>query len=80
MKRALILIQLAMIACSHAPVDDTTAPEAIEPAKDAIVKTTENGPVKVTVRVWPAKPTLSAPSSRRPTFILDDRVATIFDR
>jgi hypothetical protein len=44
--------------CSHSATEDTAAPEAIEPSKDAIVKTTENGPVKVTVRVWPGKPTL----------------------
>jgi hypothetical protein len=34
------------------------APAAIEPAKDAIDKTIENGPVKVETRVWPKKPTL----------------------
>ena len=32
-----------------------------EPPKDAIVKTTENGPVKATVTVWPGKPTLGDP-------------------
>lgn len=39
--------------------DDEPAP--IVPAKDAITKTTENGPVKATVKVWPAKPSLSDP-------------------
>jgi hypothetical protein len=34
----------------------TTAP--ITPAKDAIAKTTEIGPVKATIKVWPPKPTL----------------------
>ncbi len=34
----------------------STAP--ITPAKDALTKTTEVGPVKATVKVWPAKPTL----------------------
>ncbi|HEY0481756.1 MAG TPA: hypothetical protein VGD37_29765 [Kofleriaceae bacterium] len=42
--------------------DDTagSAPAAavIAPAKDAIVKTTEVGPVKATIKVWPAKPSL----------------------
>ena len=55
MKRALLIL---LVACGHAASDETAAPEAIEPTKDAIAKTTENGPVKVTVRVWPAKPTL----------------------
>lgn len=43
--------------------DETTASEAapIEPAKDAITKTTEVGPVKATIKVWPAKPTLADP-------------------
>jgi hypothetical protein len=45
--------------------EDAADPEAatasIEPAKDAITKTTEVGPVKATVRVWPAKPTLGDP-------------------
>jgi hypothetical protein len=39
---------------------EATAPP-IEPAKDAIAKTTEVGPVKATVKVWPAKPTLADP-------------------
>lgn len=34
----------------------TAAP--IVPAKDALTRTTEVGPVKATVKVWPAKPTL----------------------
>ena len=32
-----------------------------DPPKDAIVKTTESGPVKATVAVWPPKPTLGDP-------------------
>src|SRR5437899_1229797 len=53
MKRLLILL----VVCSYgAPIDDMFAP--IEPPKDAIDKTTENGPVKVETRVWPKKPTL----------------------
>jgi len=57
MKRLVLVVAIA--ACSHASPDDASAP--IEPAKDAIAKTTENGPVKATVLVWPAKPTLGDP-------------------
>lgn len=53
MKWALLLL----VACSSAPVEEVK----IEPTKDAITKTTENGPVKAVVRVWPAKPTLADP-------------------
>jgi hypothetical protein len=52
MKRAFVLL----LACSHAAPDEASGPP--EPGKDAIVKTAENGPVKATVTVWPAKPTL----------------------
>ena len=47
-----------LIGCGSA--EDTTAPaaEVIAPTKDAIAKTTENGPVKATVTVWPGKPAL----------------------
>jgi hypothetical protein len=56
MKRALVMIALA--ACGSSSDDPTTESAPIEPAKDAISKTTENGPVKATIKVWPAKPTL----------------------
>jgi len=56
MKRALILIAIA--ACSGGESTTTDEPVAITPSKDAVTKTAENGPVKATVRVWPAKPTL----------------------
>lgn len=56
MKRVLVLIALA--ACGGNEVETETETTVIEPTKDAIAKTTENGPVKATVRVWPAKPTL----------------------
>jgi len=55
-------ITAATIAGCHD--DDTSDPAAaapIVPAKDAIAKTTELGPVKATIRVWPAKPTLGDP-------------------
>lgn len=38
--------------------DAETTAAVIEPAKDAITMPTEVGPVKATVKVWPAKPTL----------------------
>ncbi len=44
--------------CGGEETESTEEPAPFEPAKDAIAKTTENGPVKATVRVWPAKPTL----------------------
>ena len=50
---------LAVACSSSAP--DTAEPAQLVPTKDAIAKTTENGPVKATVRVWPAKPTLGEP-------------------
>lgn len=55
------LALLVLVACgSHSALDASQAP-ASEPGKDAIVKTTENGPVKATVTVWPPKPTLGDP-------------------
>lgn len=58
MKRLLILF---VIGCSgHSILDQETASK-VEPSKDAITKTTENGPVKATVTVWPPKPTLGDP-------------------
>jgi hypothetical protein len=57
MKRLLLLLA----ACgSHSALDDT-APVSTEPAKDAIAKHSETGPVKVDVHAWPAKPTLDDP-------------------
>ncbi|MBA3465330.1 MAG: hypothetical protein H0T46_35690 [Deltaproteobacteria bacterium] len=56
MKRLVLLCALA--ACGGSKVEVTEQAELIAPPKDAIAKTTENGPVKATVKVWPAKPTL----------------------
>jgi hypothetical protein len=54
------LVTLAAAAGCHG--DEASDPAAgaapIAPAKDALSKTTEVGPVKATVKVWPAKPTL----------------------
>ena len=57
--RSLLVIVVA--ACGGSSVLDSSAPQALAPPKDAIAKTTENGPVKATVKVWPAKPTLGDP-------------------
>ncbi len=56
MKRLLVVATLA--ACSHGSTPDQVPASALEPPKDAIVKVTENGPVKATIKVWPAKPRL----------------------
>lgn len=55
-KRALLVLALAACGSTTTETPSDTAP--IEPAKDALSKTTENGPVKATVKVWPAKPTM----------------------
>jgi hypothetical protein len=55
----LTITLIAAVGCHEEAVTDPGAATApIEPAKDAITKTTEVGPVKATVKVWPAKPTL----------------------
>lgn len=59
MRRLALLAVLA--ACSSHAAHDPVAPDQAPPPKDAIAKTTENGPVKVEVHVWPAKPTLDDP-------------------
>lgn len=54
------LLVLALVGCgSSEEVADEPAPIVVD--KDAIAKTTENGPVKAKVLVWPAKPSLSDP-------------------
>ncbi|HEY4060120.1 MAG TPA: hypothetical protein VGM39_26075 [Kofleriaceae bacterium] len=55
MRRALVI--LALVAACHGKSDDA-APVAIEAPKDAITKTVDHGPVKATLKVWPAKPSL----------------------
>nr|HEX4318969.1 hypothetical protein [Kofleriaceae bacterium] len=58
MKRLLVLGALA--ACGGSPVEDTSTAPLVAPA-DAIAKTSETGPVKALVQVWPAKPSLADP-------------------
>ncbi len=56
------MVILAMVACSAESSETSTSEAApIVPDNDAIAKTTENGPVKAKVLVWPAKPSLSDP-------------------
>jgi hypothetical protein len=57
MMRALAIAVL-VAACGGGAGTDDTATAALEPPADAIAKTSETGPVKATVQVWPAKPTL----------------------
>ena len=57
--RGVLLIALA--ACGASEPEDAAEPAQLVPGKDAIAKTTENGPVKATLRVWPGKPTLGEP-------------------
>jgi hypothetical protein len=62
MKGLVLAIVLAACGSSADESLETTAPAApIDPPKDALAKTTETGPVKATIKVWPAKPTLGEP-------------------
>jgi len=55
MKRFVVLLALA--ACSSREPAKTADP-TIEVPKDAVIKVTDHGPVKATLKVWPAKPSL----------------------
>lgn len=46
------------VACSKNEPFGTEAAAELTVPSDAITKTTENGPVKATIKVWPAKPAL----------------------
>jgi hypothetical protein len=54
---------LTLAAACHGDgtVEHDAAGAPVAPTKDALAKTTEVGPVKATVKVWPAKPTLADP-------------------
>ncbi len=56
----LVTLVAANAGC-HDDAAEPAAPAALEAPKDAIARTTENGPVKATVKVWPAKPQLDDP-------------------
>jgi hypothetical protein len=51
-------LALGAAACRDDAGDLAATAAPIAPAKDAITKPTEVGPVKATIKVWPAKPTL----------------------
>jgi hypothetical protein len=51
----------AITACGGGAEPETQEAAAEKPPADAITKVAEQGPVKATVRVWPAKPTLGDP-------------------
>ncbi|MCX5742916.1 MAG: hypothetical protein NT062_10515 [Proteobacteria bacterium] len=57
--RTLALLVVTVIGCATAT--PTTTEAVLVPSKDAIVKVTDRGPVKVTLTVWPPKPTLGDP-------------------
>jgi len=58
----LLGVALGAAACNGGDAGDPASVQApIVPAKDAITKTTELGPVKASLKVWPAKPTLGDP-------------------
>jgi len=61
MRRLRILAMLAVVSCGggDGTVEQSATPLVVP--TDAIAKTTENGPVKATVKVWPAKPVLGDP-------------------
>lgn len=54
------LLLCAVVAACHGGSEGDSSTVAEAP-KDAIASTVEHGPVKVTTKVWPAKPTLSDP-------------------
>lgn len=56
---ARILVCAGFAACHNGQAVDPSIP--LEAPKDAISKPVEHGPVKVAVKVWPAKPSLSEP-------------------
>jgi hypothetical protein len=54
---SILPVLIALAACGGA--NDQAPPDpSLLPAADALTKTTEVGPVKAVVRVWPAKPSL----------------------
>ena len=57
------IILVALVACSSAP-EAPAVDQAATPTADAIVKVIDRGPAKVTLTVWPPKPTLTAYSGR----------------
>ncbi len=52
---------LALAACGGGGAPGAEQAAEVAPPADAITKVTEQGPVKATVRVWPARPSLGDP-------------------
>ncbi len=59
--RIRVIALVGMLACNNASPLDEHKPEGMHPPKDAISKTSDHGPAKTTVTVWPPKPTLGDP-------------------
>jgi hypothetical protein len=59
MKRLVAVLLGVGAACGGKSLLDDPTPSAHDVPKDAISKPVENGPVKVTEKVWPAKPNLA---------------------
>jgi hypothetical protein len=53
------VVPLVLAACGGDATNESAEIVALAPPADAIVRTTENGPVRVAVKVWPAKPSLA---------------------
>jgi hypothetical protein len=61
MRLAALVLVAATVACNNASPLDGQKPVGLHPPKDAITKTSDHGPAKATVTVWPPKPTLGDP-------------------
>ncbi len=55
---SLVFAAAALVACADDTPRTSSERKPVDAPKDAITKVTERGPVKATVSVWPAKPTL----------------------
>lgn len=58
MTRALLALLVMLAACDGDETTATTETRVLAPPADAVTRPTEVGPVKATVKVWPAKPRL----------------------
>ncbi|MGE0547716.1 MAG: hypothetical protein AB7O24_33895 [Kofleriaceae bacterium] len=58
---AIVISVLALAGCGSDPSGPPATTGIGAPPADAIKKVTEHGPAKITVTVWPAKPTLGDP-------------------
>lgn len=58
--RALVVVAFVLACGNRSPLDEQT-PSALHPSNDAITKTSDHGPAKATLTLWPPKPTLGEP-------------------